>query len=92
MLVRCGCLFKTQHVNLHERKLKTVPNMIQHLDDFKLRLEYSQTNKQVIGKGKSYPKVHWYTVILVDAGEPDKLHTDLKNYPCISRHFTAISC
>ena len=61
--------------------------MIRHIDEFKLRVEYSQGNEQVVGKGKSYPKVRWYTVISVDAGDPDKLTMDLTR---LSTHFKSL--
>ena len=81
--------FKVQLVNQHERKSKPVPEMIQKLDEFKLRVEYSQTNEQVFGKGKSYPKVRWYTIISADVGEPEKLDTELKK---LSMYFKAVHC
>ena len=79
--------FKTQLGALYERKDRHVPETIQNIDEFKLRVEYSQSNEQVIGKGKSYPKVRWYTVISVDAGDPDKLTMELTR---LSKHFKSL--
>ena len=81
--------FKVQLVNQHERKSKPVPDMIKKLDEFKLRVEYSQTNEQVFGKGKSYPKVRWYTIISADVRKPEKLETELKK---LSTYFKAVHC
>ena len=79
--------FKTQLEALYDRKDRSVPETIQNIDEFKLRVEYSQSNEQVIGKGKSYPKVRWYTVISVDAGNRDKLTMELTR---LSKHFKSL--
>ena len=76
--------FKTQLSALYERKDRPVPETVQNIDEFKLRVEYSQSNEQIIGKGKSYPRVRWYTVISVDAGDQDKLTIELNR---LSKHF-----
>ena len=48
--------FKDQLVHLYERKKLPVLEMIQHLDEFKLRVEYSHKNELVISRGKTVPR------------------------------------
>ena len=63
--------------------------MIQNLDKFKLCVEYSWTNEKIFGRGKSYLKVRWYTIISVGAGQPEKLDTELKK---LSIYFKEVHC
>ena len=51
--------------------------MIQRVDEFKLRVEYSHKNELVFPWGKTFPRTHWYTVISIPIPEPSKLETEM---------------
>ena len=48
--------FKTQLGALYKCKDRPVPETFQNINEFKLRVEYSQSNEQVIGKGNRIQK------------------------------------
>ena len=71
--------FKSQLTMKFEQNNSEVPFMVAHLDEHKLRVEYSESNEMVYPKGKKYPKNRWYTVIAANAVNPmDDLNNQLK--------------
>ena len=68
-----------------EKKGGMLPYFVEHLDEHKLRVEYSPTNEMQYPPGKKYPKTCWMTVIRTSNINPkQELENELKKF---SKHF-----